>query len=148
MFGQGSSRHKNLPVLQNKQMWILSIDYGRKKIGLAIADTKSGLAEPLKILRYQDIKILRKKIRKIVEDLRVEKIVVGVSEGKIGEEAKKFGEKLKKELGIPVVFQDETLTTHEAKELAIKAGIKRKKRRELEDAYAATLILQAYLDSK
>ncbi len=127
------------------QMRTLGIDYGRRKIGLATAH--GSLAEPLKILRYQEIKILSKRIRTIVGDLRVEKIVVGISEGKMGEEARKFGEKLERELEIPVVFQDETLTTKEAQELSQKAGIKRKKRRELEDAYSATLILQAYLDS-
>lgn len=127
-------------------MLILGIDYGRKKIGLATADGL--LAEPLKTLRYQDIKILSGVLREITEKLKVKKIVVGISEGKMAKETKAFGERIEAKLGIPVVYQDETLTTQEAHELAIKAGIKRKKRRELEDAYSATLILQAYLDSK
>lgn len=132
-------------VLLESMNKVLGIDYGRKKIGLAIAD--GPLAEPLRILRYQDIKILSERIRKIVEDLRVEKIVVGISEGEMAEETKEFGKKLEEELGTPIFFQDETLTTHDAEELATKAGIKRKKRQELEDAYSATLILQGYLDS-
>ncbi len=127
-------------------MLILGIDYGRKKMGLATADGL--LAEPLKTLRYQDIKILSEVLREITEKLKVKKIVVGISEGKMAKETKAFGEKIEVKLGIPVVYQDETLTTQEAQELAIKAGIKRKKRRKLEDAYSATLILQAYLDSK
>lgn len=125
---------------------VLGIDYGRKKIGLAIAD--GPLAEPYKILRYQDIKILVKNIRTIVETLNVEKIVVGISEGRMAEETRKFGKKLEEELGVPVFLQDETLTTQEAQGLAISAGIKRKKRRFFEDAYSAALILQAYLDSR
>ena len=133
-------------ILQNKQMRILGIDYGRKKIGLATAD--GVLAEPLKVLRYQDIGGLSEEIKKIVHDLKVEKIVMGVSEGKMAEETKKFGRRLQKKLGIPLIFQDETLSTQQAQELSIKAGIKRKKRRELEDAYSATLILQSYLDSR
>jgi putative Holliday junction resolvase len=126
-------------------MRILGIDYGRKKIGLAISE--SSLAEPLKVLIYRDIEILNEEIKKIAQEFRIEKIVVGVSEGKMAEETKEFGKKLEKSLKIPAVFQDETLTTSEAQSLSIKAGIKRKKRKKLEDAYSATLILQSYLDS-
>ena len=58
-----------------------------------------------------------------------------------------FGKKLEEDINISVVFQDETLTTKEAQDLSQKAGIKRKKRRELEDAYSASLILQSYIDN-
>ena len=49
-------------------------------------------------------------------------------------------------MAIPVIYQDERLTTKESQRLSIEAGIKRKKRRTLEDAYSAALILQAYLE--
>jgi putative Holliday junction resolvase len=127
-------------------MLILGIDYGKKKIGLAI--TTGSLAEPLRTLRYRDIKILIEKVREIAQTLKVEKIVVGVSEGKMGKETRKFGERLQESLAIPIVFQDETLSTRKAQELSIEAGIKKSKRRKLEDAYSATLILQSYLDLK
>ncbi|KKR30273.1 hypothetical protein A2715_03200 [Candidatus Woesebacteria bacterium RIFCSPHIGHO2_01_FULL_39_32] len=126
-------------------MHILGVDYGRKKIGLAISE--GSLAEPFKILRYQDIRKLGEEIKKIVLQFKIEKIVIGISEGKMAEETKEFGRKLEEKLGIPVVFQDETLTTHEAQDLSITAGIKRKKRKEFEDAYSSTLILQDYLDA-
>lgn len=118
---------------------ILGIDYGRKKIGLARAE--GSLAEPYKILRYKDIKILREEIKKIVRELGIEKIVVGVSEGEMGEESKRFAERIGAE-----TF-DETLSTHQARDLSIEAGIGRKKRHEFEDAYAASVMLQNYLDS-
>lgn len=125
-------------------MRMLGIDYGRKKIGLAIA---SGfLVEPHKILRYEDIKILSEKIGEIIKDEKIEKIVVGVSEGEMGRESKKFSLNLRKTLGIPVETFDETLSTQEAQTLSIEAGIKRKKRRGLEDAYAAAVMLQSYLE--
>jgi len=133
-------------------MRILTIDYGRKKIGLAISD--GSLAEPYKVIRFKSEEEAIRKVVQVVssfaktsEDKKVEKIVVGISEGKMAEETQRFVRKLRKRLKLPIVFQDETLTTKEAEELAIKAGIKRKKRRELSDAYAATLILQDYLDS-
>jgi len=126
-------------------MRILAIDYGRKKIGLAIAD--SILAEPLKVIKYQLINKPIKEIIDVIKKEKVEKVVVGVSEGKMGAESKKFSQELRKNLKIRVETFDETLTTHDAQELSRNAGIKRTKRKALEDAYAAALMLQNYLDS-
>ncbi|MBI2103574.1 Holliday junction resolvase RuvX [Candidatus Woesebacteria bacterium] len=117
------------------------------KVGIALGDTDSALAEPCKILRYSDTRILSAKIKRIVKDEGVEKIVVGVSEGKMAGETKEFGKLLEQELKIPVVFQDETLTTADAQALSIEAGINRKKRKGMEDAFSAALILQKYFDS-
>jgi len=126
-------------------MKILGIDYGRKKIGLAVSGGK--LAEPLKVIRYRDIKILSEKLQKIVKENNIEKIVVGVSEGEMGEESKKFALAISYQpLAIVETF-DETLSTHEAKKLSLEAGISRGKRRGLEDAFAAAVMLQSYLDS-
>jgi len=125
-------------------MQILGIDYGRRKIGIALGDGR--LVEGLTVVRYEDEKKALEKIIKIIKKEKVNKIVIGVSEGQIGEESKKFGEKLGKKVNLPVHFQDETLTTQDAQALSIIAGIKRKKRRALEDAYSAALILQNYLD--
>ncbi len=123
-------------------MRILAIDYGKRKIGLALAT--NSIAEPYKVIRYESEEEVLEKIEKIVKAEKVEQIVIGISEGKMAEEARSFGKKLNSS----VVFQDETLTTQQAQELSIKAGIKRKKRKSLEDAYSAALILQAYLDSQ
>jgi len=127
-------------------MQILGIDYGRRKIGIALSDER--LIGGLTVVRYEDEKKALEKIVKIIKKERVNKIVIGVSEGQIGEESKRFGEKLGKKVNLPVHFQDETLTTQDAQALSIIAGIKRKKRRALEDAYSAALILQNYLDSR
>lgn len=121
-------------------MKFLGVDYGRKKIGLAISD--GVLAEPWKVIRYKDIKILREQIKKIIEKEKIRKVIVGVSENEIGEESKQFANLLGAE-----TF-DETLTSHDAIRLSIQGGIKRKKRKEMEDAYAATIMLQNYLDSR
>jgi putative Holliday junction resolvase len=126
-------------------MQILGIDYGRRKIGIALSDER--LVGGLTVVRYEDEKKAFEKIIKIIKKEKVNKIVIGVSEGQIGEESKRFGEKLGKKVNLPVHFQDETLTTQDAQALSIIAGIKRKKRRALEDAYSAALILQGYLDS-
>jgi len=126
-------------------MRILAIDYGQKKVGIALATSR--LTEPYKVIRFSSNNALIKELRKIIKEEQIEKLIIGVSEGEMGEESRRFGEKLKTEFRLPLHFQDETLTTHDAQELSFEAGIKRKKRKEMEDAYSAALILQEYLDS-
>jgi len=121
-------------------MRILGIDYGRSKVGLAIAETP--LAQPMGVIRYSTPGELQIKIKRVIEDSDIDKIVVGVSEGEMAKESEEFA----KSLGAETF--DETLTSFEAQRLSIEAGIKRKKRREMEDAYAATVMLQNYLDEK
>ena len=127
-------------------MRLLGIDYGRKKIGLAISE--GILAEPLQVIRYSDTKILGEKLQKIIKENNIGKVVVGLSEGKMAEETKKFLSAIRHTLlPVPVETFDETLSTYNAQRASIEAGMKRKKRKDMEDAYAATLILQGYLDS-
>lgn len=126
-------------------MKLLGIDYGKKKIGLAVSDGM--ISEPFRVIRYDSLEKLMKSLDHITRMEQVQEIVLGVSEGKMGKESKEFGKNLGKELKIPVVFQDETLSTHTAQELSIDANIKRKKRKEMEDAYSAAIILQNYIDT-
>lgn len=127
-------------------MRILGIDYGRKKIGLAWSETI--LAEPLMVLRGETLEQLISKIKKIVQEKSAQEIVIGISENSMAAETRAFGEKLKEALLLPVNYQDETLTSREAQKLAISAGVRRGKRKAMEDAYAAALMLQSYLDEK
>src|SRR4030042_6891190 len=126
-------------------MNILGIDYGRRKIGLALAITI--LAEAYEVIRYEKVEVAIKRIQKVVEKEQIEKVVVGISEGKMADETKRFAKILEKELDMPIYFQDETLSTQEAQRLSIEANVSRKKRRELEDAYTAAVILQEYLNN-
>lgn len=126
-------------------MKIIGIDYGRKKVGIAVG--VNGFAEPLKVIHYKEINSLMEDIKKASNDEGAEKIVVGVSEGDMARESLAFGEELSKYLGIPVTTFDETLSSKDAVKISIEAGVRQKKRREMEDAYAACLMLQNYLDS-
>ncbi|MFC1710444.1 Holliday junction resolvase RuvX [Patescibacteria group bacterium] len=125
-------------------MPILGLDYGRKKIGVALAT--SMLAEAYDVIRYESVNEAIEKIERVAKKEKVKKVVVGVSEGKMAKESRNFGLHLEKELGIKVIFQDETMTTKDAERLSIEAGIQRKKRKKFEDAYAAALILQNFLE--
>lgn len=120
-------------------MRYLGIDYGRKKIGVALGN--GILAEPLKVIRYIDLKWLVQEVEEIVKKEKIDKIVVGVSENEIGEESRHFADLLGAE-----TF-DETLTSQDAISLSIQGGIKRKKRKNMEDAYAAAIMLQNYMDN-
>ena len=126
-------------------MKILGIDYGRKKIGLSFSEGK--IASPLGVIKFEDWKSFKERLIKIITEEGVEKIVIGVSEGKMAEEIKKFGERLSSEISIPIEYFDETLSTHQAQELSRESGMKKNKRLALEDAYAASVMLQSYLDN-
>jgi|SRR3989344_7830924 len=128
-------------------MKILGIDYGKKKVGIAIGDSDSRLAEPLKVINYIKEVDLINKVQQVLQVLQVQQVVLGMSEGRMGEATRSFGKKLEDKFNIEVVFQDEILTTQDAQRLSQEAGMKKVKRKKMEDAFAATLILQSYLDS-
>lgn len=126
-------------------MAILGVDWGEAKVGVAIA--VGTLSEPLKVIRYKDLSTLLNELKGIIEKEKIERVVVGISEGKSRKKAQEFSKALKDALLIPVETYDETLSTYEAQRKAYESGIKRKKRKALEDAYAASVMLQSYLGS-
>lgn len=124
---------------------ILGIDFGLKKVGLAAAE--GPIAEPLEVVRYSDKQKLFEKIEQIIKKRSVSKIVIGISEGEMATLARSFGSKIQTKTKLPVVFFDETLSTQDAIRASIQAGVGPKKRKSLEDAFAASVILQNYIDS-
>lgn len=126
-------------------MRLLGIDYGRSKIGLSLGE--GFLAEPYKVIRYTNEGNLFKQIDEVLKKEKIVRVVVGVSESDMAHESEKFAKRLNDELDIPVELQDETLTSLDAQRLSQEVGIARKKRKGFEDAYAATIMLQNYLDT-
>lgn len=122
-------------------MKILGIDFGLRKIGLAIAE--DGFIEPIRTL--SDPSKFIGKIAMICQENEVEQIVIGISEGTIAGKAKVFADNLAEIVYLPINFQDETLTTQGAIARMIAIGKRKKARREQEDAYAAACILEEYL---
>jgi putative Holliday junction resolvase len=123
---------------------VIGIDFGQRKIGIATAE--SPLAEPHSVIRVINFDDAVSKCVLLIEKLIPEKIVVGLSEGEMAKESKKFGKVLEELTNIPVTFADETLSSWEAQQKSIEAGKKRLKRKQMEDAYAAAVMLQNYLD--
>lgn len=125
-------------------MYYLGIDFGLKTIGLAISTGE--IASPWKILNTNGLKNSLSQIDKLVKKDGFDKIIVGLPEGKMGENALKFVSALRKS-GISVETADETLTSKNATKQMIEMNIPQKKRRK-QDAVAASIILQSYLDQK
>jgi len=117
---------------------ILAVDYGEVKIGLAISEGE--IASPFQIVKS------KKQIVNICQEQGIDKIIVGISEGKMAEKTRKFGEELRKITGLSVEYWEETLTSKEAVKRMIEAGKGKRKRKLAEHAVAACLILQDYLD--
>ncbi len=130
---------------------IVGIDYGRKRIGLAIADTESRIATPLTTIAGRN-DVTRD--ARIVSDASqaVEVYVVGLPMNMDGTDSeqtrltRRFASELGRLSGRPVHFQDERLSTYAASELLSEAGVSRRRRKELTDRIAAQQILQAWLD--
>lgn len=127
-------------------MNILAIDFGLKKIGLAYSQNK--LAEPLKVLQVRSLKQVLSEIISICRELKIEALVIGLPDGFMAEKIKEFAQKLKKGLNLPLYFQDETLSSCEARKKLILAGKPKRKRKEAEHLFAACLILQTFLDEQ
>ncbi len=134
-------------------MRILGLDYGEKRIGVAVSDELGLTAQGLETVQRKNAAHDVERIGKIARETGAEKIVIGYpirlngEEGIQCEKVKRFAGRLKAALSIPVVFQDETLTTKEAESILIQANVRREKRKLLVDKLAAGIILQAYLDS-
>jgi len=131
---------------------ILAIDFGERRIGLAISDPLGITAQGLPTIDTRKTKDIFSHIQGIIKDKKVRKVVVGIprnmngSIGFKGEEVKKFISKLTQKTGVEVEAWDERLTSVQSLKSMRKMGIKQKKK-EAVDRISATLILQSYLDS-
>lgn len=123
-------------------MRYLGVDFGLKRVGLAVSEGE--LASPLKTIEDANFSDLLEKIKKEAEGF--DQIVIGLPEGKMGKLVKKAVKKLK-EAGVNVAEADETLSSQRAVREMIELNIPKKKR-QINDAYSAAIILQDYLDEK
>lgn len=131
----------------------LGIDYGKKRIGLALSDIMGMMAQPFDVLEFKGLKNNIENILKIVKEKEVSCIVIGKpinmngTEGEMVEIIKEFVEELKKFTDIKIEMIDERLTTAQAERVLVEEGnVSREKRKGLRDKLSATFILQTYLD--
>jgi len=132
----------------------LAIDYGRRRMGLAVSDPLGATAQGLGTLEVSSRKDALEELRKLVHKLGVGEVLMGLplrtdgSEGPEACEVRSFGEELSAWTGVRVVFRDERFTSQEALRVLHRMGRKLKGRKKDLDRLSATLLLQGYLEER
>ena len=163
---------KGAGVAAIRRTAILAIDYGKVRIGLALADIETALPRPLTTIERVNRNEDMRRLRELAREHAVKEIVVGLplrldgTRGEMAEEATRFGERIRKQLGLPVEMVDERLTSWEAERLLeeqagklfrddstpahVHSNVRKKKQAERAtvDAIAAAVILKEYLARK
>ncbi len=133
---------------------ILGIDLGEKRIGVALSDALGLTAQGLTVLSRQGQKTDLNRIAALVREHEVQQIVIGLPrhlDGRLGkgaDEVMVWAKELQERLHLPVHTIDERLTTMQAERVLLAADVSRRKRRQVIDKMAASLILQTFLDSR
>ena len=134
----------------------MAIDYGTKAIGVAISDELRLTVRPLATIRRhrrQSRNQIIAAIKSLLEVHEVAELVVGLPlrlDGSVGDAAERinaFIAELQKVIAIPVLTQDERLTSYAADEMMRELGFDQQQRKEKSDEYAAAIILREYLES-
>lgn len=131
---------------------ILAIDFGTRRIGLAVSDALGMTAQGLPTLQRTRVADDLEHVQSLVEEYAVERVLVGNPIGHSGGEtamsqlAGEFAEKLRRRLPCPVDLRDERLTSVEANRTLREAGLSIGKRQRAVDRLSAVLLLQGYLD--
>ncbi len=129
---------------------LLGLDYGTKRVGVAISDSSRLIASPYAVL---EAGAALPALEEILAAEEVDAFVVGLPLSLSGEEgasaaaARSFGREVAEATGLEVVFVDERFTTKVAEDTLIAGGVRRAKRRDIRDKMAATVMLQGHLDS-
>lgn len=132
-------------------MKIMAVDLGDARTGLAMCDRTEFLASPIGVIEDYSFGNTMKKVAAAAEEYGAQMIVVGYpknmdgSEGERAQKCEKFAMMLKEIVSIPVTLWDERSTTVMAHNYLNENNVRGKKRKEVVDAVAATIILESYL---
>ena len=136
-------------------MRYLGLDLGTKTLGVAVSDKTGLIATSFTILRHDNnFDYLIEELKKVIKEKEIETIVLGLPKnmnntiGERGEMVISFKEKLEERTNLPVILEDERLTTKVAENILITADVSKKKRKKVIDKMAANVILQSYLDRR
>jgi putative Holliday junction resolvase len=133
-------------------MRVLGLDFGEKRIGVAVSDPLGIIAQGVTVIERKTIDYDLKTINGIIAEYGAESVVVGMpinmdgTRGKSAEKVSEFVDLLKASAGIPVATYDERLSTKESEKFLISSDVSRKKRKNVIDKIAAQLILESYLE--
>ena len=135
-------------------MVIMSVDLGKARTGLALCDKTEFLASPYKVIFEKSPQKLLQKVADAAKEAKAALIVVGLpknmdgSEGESAQNARAFAAQLAELTGVETVMQDERGTTITAHSFLNDTNTRGKKRRNVVDEVAATIILQNFLDAR
>lgn len=135
-------------------MRTMGLDYGERRIGVAISDAFGWTAQGSEVIDRKLVKDELGRIAELVKQHEVDNVIVGLPKnmngtiGPSGENCIAFAERLRQKLGLPVQLWDERLTTVAAERTLLEADVSRNKRKQVIDKMAAAILLQSYLDSK
>ena len=138
-------------------MRILGLDYGSRTVGVAVSDELGWTAQALETITRKEENKLRKTLARIEELSKlynVERIVLGFpkhmnnDEGERCAKTEAFKEMLERRTGLPVILQDERMSTLSAERILIEGGVRRENRKDYVDKMAAAFILQTYMARK
>lgn len=133
-------------------MIILSVDYGRVRTGIAVCDKNEIIASPVTVIKEVKQDVLAEKIYDIVKHKKAELIVMGLprnmdgSEGDSAKNIREFIEILKEKTKLEIILRDERCTTITAYEYLNITDTRGKKRKNVVDSVAATIILEDFLN--
>jgi putative holliday junction resolvase len=126
----------------------LAIDYGKSKVGLALADNETKIAFPYKTL--DNDKNFFQELAEIITKRNISLVIIGlpsyINKEKVEYESEKVGKIIKDKIGVEVEYQNEMFTTQMAQKNLIEKGVKGIKK--YDDAEAARIILQSWLDKE
>jgi putative Holliday junction resolvase len=134
-------------------MRILGLDYGSKRIGVALCDELGLTGQGLTTIAWKNKNQVVRALEVLVSSYGVEKIVIGYplrldgTEGIQCEKVNRFARLLEARLSLPVIKWDETLSSQTAEDILIQSRMRREKRKQIVDKMAAGIILQGYLNS-
>ena len=132
---------------------LLAIDYGEKRLGLAISDPNQIISKPLKTIILSDSQYIYNELEKIISDYEIQKLIIGLPIGMDGKNTQQtskveaFKENLQNKIGIPIILFDERLSAVSAKKSLISQGIKTGHNKSKIDQTAAAIFLQHFLDT-
>lgn len=133
-------------------MTIVAVDFGKKRLGLAVAESGQAAAYPLATIDRRSLKLDLNEVRRCLVGRDVSRIVVGLplsmdgGEGSIARAARNFGIRLAEFFNLPVDFQDERLSSFEADQ-RMGSSITGRRRKAARDSIAATVILEGWLET-
>lgn len=134
-------------------MRALGIDFGLKRVGLAVSDRTGTLVSPFKTIVRTSRNALFDELQEIIQNESIETVVVGLPLSLDGEDtlttrqARNFAESLGRRIEQPIHLMDERLTSAEAEEELNAAGLYGKKRKMALDSQAAVIILRSWIES-